>query len=65
MVYRLVYRYVMIFHDRNFYANMKNLFKIIKTHIKVNAKNILVYMYITYPYGTYVLTHDQKIHIKL
>ena len=44
MVYRLVYRYVMIFHDRNFYANMKNLFKIIKTHMKVNAKNILVYI---------------------
>ena len=41
MVYRLVYRYDVIFHGRNFLVIIKILFRIIKTLVKVNAKNIL------------------------
>ena len=41
MVYRLMYRYDMIFHGRNYLVIIKILFKIFKTLVKVNAKNIL------------------------
>ena len=41
MVYRLVYRYDMIFHDRNFLSVMKTMLKSFKKLVKFNAKIIL------------------------
>ena len=42
MMHRFVYRYTMIFHDRNFWSIIKNSsFKTLKTLVKVNVKNIL------------------------
>ena len=41
MVYRLVYRYDMIFHDRNFLSIMKKMLKSFKKLVKFNAKIIL------------------------
>ena len=41
MVYRLVYRYDMIFHDRNFLSIMKKMLKSFEKLVKFNAKIIL------------------------
>ena len=40
-MHRLVYRYNMIFHDRNFWSITKKMFQSFKTFIKINAKIIL------------------------